>query len=59
MALPKLLIIDDNKDYVASLSRALQNEYNVTSANHLTEAVSKLRLGCDIILLRHSSQRIR
>jgi DNA-binding NtrC family response regulator len=51
MALSKLLIIDDNKDYVASLSRALQSDYNITSANNRTEALTKFRLGFDVILL--------
>ena len=51
MPFSKLLIIDDNKDYVASLTRALQNDYNVTAANDTSEALSKLRLGFDIILL--------
>lgn len=51
MALQKLLIIDDNKDYVASLTRALQGDYNITSATETAAALNKLRLGFDIILL--------
>jgi two-component system, NtrC family, response regulator AtoC len=51
MALPKLFIIDDNADYVASLSRALQSDYNITTATGKQQALSILRSGCDLILL--------
>ena len=50
-ALPKLLIIDDNKDYVASVSRALQSDYSIISATDKEQALRTLPSGCDLILL--------
>jgi DNA-binding NtrC family response regulator len=51
MSLPRLLIVDDSKDYAVSLRRVLQQEYGVITATDRAQAQGALRAGCDIILL--------
>lgn len=51
MPLSRLLIVDDDRQYVSSLGRALQREYNVIAAADKSEALRAFRKGCDIVLL--------
>lgn len=51
MPLSRLLIVDDDRQYVSSLGRALQREYNVIAAADKGEALRAFRKGCDIVLL--------
>lgn len=51
ISLPRLLIVDDSKDYAESLRRALQREYSVAVTIGRGQAHRALRSGCDIILL--------
>jgi len=51
MALSRLLIVDDDRQYVNSLGRALQREYMVIPATDKSEALRAFRKGCDIVLL--------
>jgi len=51
MPRPRLLIVDDNRQYAGSLRRALQGEYAVITAADKLEAAAAFRAGCDIILL--------
>lgn len=47
----KLLIIDDNKQYLKSLKRSLQRDYTVITATNKSEACTAIHKGPDIILL--------
>ncbi len=49
--LSRLLIVDDDRQYVSSLRRALQGEYAVVTAADKAEAHAALHRGCDMILL--------
>jgi DNA-binding NtrC family response regulator len=51
MSFPRLLIVDDNKNYAESLRRALQKEFSVASAIDKEEAHRALHSGSDVILL--------
>lgn len=51
MTLPRLLIVDDNEDYLRSLERGLRDLFEVTLAPDESMARSLLAKGADVVLL--------
>ncbi|MEM2367343.1 MAG: sigma-54 dependent transcriptional regulator [Candidatus Bathyarchaeia archaeon] len=51
MSKPTLLIVDDNEDFLTSMGRALQYEYEVRYARSKVEALNSLSPPPDIVLL--------
>ncbi len=47
----KLLIIDDQQQYLDSLTVYLKKKFDVTTATSYSEALNKLKLGIDIALI--------